>query len=123
MRLERKWHLIQYDIRNPKRLRRVHRLLKSQAIVVQNSVFAWFGHTLELKVLQDKLKKCIKVSEDDVRGYILQHPLMVYGATAFVKDTYSEGLLPYRHCTVRTLHRIQSDLDECLAIKAVPVSK
>lgn len=108
MRLERKWHLIQYDIRDPKRLRRVHRLLKSQAVAVQNSVFAWFGHTLELRDLQAKLQECIKAGEDDVRGYELHHPLMLYGSTAFVEDTYGNSLPPYQHCPIDTLHKIQS---------------
>lgn len=63
--------LIAYDIADPRRLGRVHRLLKKCAMPVQYSVFlAWLGnHQLENLVAQ--LRDCIKSSEDDVRLYHL----------------------------------------------------
>ena len=97
------WHLIQYDIRHPKRLRRVFRLLKSCAFALQESVFAWQGTDAELVVLQQALQDCINPKEDDIRGYRLRHPLLLFGRSPFVADVYFQGYPPHQHCPMEWL--------------------
>jgi len=63
--------LICYDIREPRRLGRVHRYLVSRAIPVQYSVFAGQYSAPELDRLLDGLERIIDVREDDVRAYPL----------------------------------------------------
>lgn len=97
MRLANYWHLIVYDIRCPKRLRRVHAFLKKQAYALQESVFAWQGTEQELIKLQQGLKDCINNKEDDVRGYRLpaNQKLYLFGVSPFLEDVYDFGLPPY----------------------------
>lgn len=67
-KLERHY-LICYDIANPRRLQRVHRVLKSKAIAVQYSVFlAPFAET-DLDRLLMVLRAEIDEREDDIRVY------------------------------------------------------
>lgn len=91
------WHLIEYDIANPKRLAKVYRLLKSCAFAVQESVFVWYGTDQELATLQQELSARIKKTEDDIRGYYLTRPLAIFGSTPFVADMYFSGLPPHKH--------------------------
>lgn len=97
MRLERSWHLIQYDIRDARRLRRVYRYLKSQAFPVQASVFVWFGNANELAVMQQQLRERINEREDDLRGYRLHHPLLLFGVLPFTSDVHGEAFPPFVH--------------------------
>ena len=64
-------YVISYDIKNGRRLNRVHRYLKGKGIHVQKSVFYFLLSKEELKKLQIGLKQIIKNSEDDVRIYPL----------------------------------------------------
>lgn len=68
------WYIIAYDIREPKRLRRLHYFLKKKAISLQNSVFLVKADTQYLKRLEANLEKLINISEDDVRIYPVLHP-------------------------------------------------
>lgn len=63
------WYLIAYDVRDPKRLRRVQRYLRTCAYALQESVFAWQGDHRQLAELKQQLTRLIRPSEDDVRGY------------------------------------------------------
>lgn len=63
------WYLIAYDVRDPKRLRRVQRYLRTCAYALQESVFAWQGNQRQLAELKQQLTRLIRQSEDDVRGY------------------------------------------------------
>ena len=63
--------LIAYDIADPRRLGRVHRLLKKVAMPIQYSVFlAWLTER-QLARLVARLHECIDTREDDVRLYHL----------------------------------------------------
>ena len=92
-----RWHLIEYDIANPKRLAKVYRLLKGCAYALQESVFVWYGTNQELVELQQQLYARIKKTEDDIRGYYLTRPVAIFGNTPFVKDAYFSGLPPHQH--------------------------
>tara|TARA_R110002167_G_scaffold366450_1_gene597502 strand:- start:12396 stop:12725 length:330 start_codon:yes stop_codon:yes gene_type:complete len=92
------WYLIQYDIRNPRRLQRIHRLLKRTAIALQESVFAWHGNTRQLGVLKRQLRQHMDEQEDDIRGYRLQHPLLLFGESPFTEECWFDGYPPHRLC-------------------------
>jgi CRISPR-associated protein Cas2 len=64
-------YLITYDISDKRRLQRVHRLLKSQAIAMQYSVFISVMNKAECQELTEALTALINVKEDDVRLYPL----------------------------------------------------
>ena len=63
--------LIAYDITDPRRLRRVHRLVKRHGIPLQYSLFiAWLDRR-EVASLAAALRGMIDVRHDDVRLYAL----------------------------------------------------
>lgn len=67
----KKPHLIAYDIRCPRRLARVYRFLKSEALPVQYSVFLGCLDRRTLGWLLSELASRIDPREDDVRIYAL----------------------------------------------------
>ncbi|MEC4746986.1 CRISPR-associated endonuclease Cas2 [Methylomicrobium sp. Wu6] len=64
-------YLIAYDIANPKRLGRVHRILKKEGLPVQYSVFTVVMKRPRLLRLLDRITEQIVWMEDDVRCYRL----------------------------------------------------
>lgn len=64
-------YLITYDISDSRRLQRVHRLLKKQAIAMQYSVFIAVLNQPDRDELIAKLTKLINEQEDDIRLYPL----------------------------------------------------
>ena len=68
---QRGLYLIAYDIANPKRLARVHRILKKQGLPVQYSVFTLVSKRPALLRLMAKIEEQICAGEDDVRCYRL----------------------------------------------------
>jgi CRISPR-associated protein Cas2 len=79
----RSW-LIAYDIANPRRLHRVHRLLREHAVPVQYSVFAARCSAAKLGAIRMAVADMIARREDDVRFYPIPEPasLFVYGRKA-----------------------------------------
>lgn len=65
---KRNW-LIAYDIADPKRLAKIHRLLKKQAIPIQYSLFLYRGTTQKAKQLIEELSTHINNKQDDLRAY------------------------------------------------------
>jgi CRISPR-associated protein Cas2 len=63
--------LLCYDIANPKRLQKIHRVIKNYAVPIQYSVFLGRFTSKELKTLLSTLDGLIKSSEDDIRIYPL----------------------------------------------------
>lgn len=66
-----KQYLICYDIRDPKRLRRVHRTLRDVGTPVQFSVFEAELKSLEMAELQQCLLTIIDADQDSVCFYPL----------------------------------------------------
>jgi len=64
-------YLIAYDIANPRRLSRVHRILKKRGLPVQYSVFTVVSKRPTLIRLLTKIEEQIEAAEDDVRCYRL----------------------------------------------------
>jgi CRISPR-associated protein Cas2 len=61
--------MIAYDIRCPRRLRRVHAFLKAEAVWVQYSVFVTSANAQQLGVIRARLDDFIDRKVDDVRIY------------------------------------------------------
>lgn len=85
----RRW-LIAYDIREPRRLARVHRFLTRVAVPVQYSVFAARGSLADMRRLADELRARIDERADDVRIYPIPENLLVHtiGATLLPDDAW-----------------------------------
>lgn len=69
MSRKREPHILAYDIADKKRLRRVHKLLKSWGMPVQYSVFAVDLTTRGADTLFDALARITDIEADDVRLY------------------------------------------------------
>lgn len=81
----RAW-LITYDITNPKRLVRLHRFLRKQAVPVQYSVFHFEGSQAQIGRLMAQIEARIDARTDDVRAYQLPERLSI--------DTLGRGSVP-----------------------------
>lgn len=68
--VSREW-LIAYDIRDPRRLVRLHRFLKKVAVPVQYSVFAAHDTPAHIGRLAGQIEGYIHAKQDDVRIYPL----------------------------------------------------
>jgi|YNPBryunderm2012_1023409.scaffolds.fasta_scaffold15456_2 CRISPR-associated protein Cas2 len=66
-------YLISYDIKDERRLNRVHRYLKGRGIHLQKSVFYCLLSQEEIKKVRQGIEELIEEREDDVRIY----PLLV----------------------------------------------
>jgi len=64
-------YLIAYDIADPRRLGKVHRILKKQGLPVQYSVFTVVMTRPRLLRLLERIAQKIEHKEDDVRCYRL----------------------------------------------------
>lgn len=64
-------YLIAYDIADPKRLARVHRVLKKDGLPIQYSVFTVVMKRPRLLRLLERVEEHIEPKEDDVRCYRL----------------------------------------------------
>ncbi len=62
-------YIICYDISDPRRLGRIHRLLKKQALAVQYSVFLFSGTAAQLQRCLDQLQAVMDPHNDDIRAY------------------------------------------------------
>ncbi|AVI62980.1 CRISPR-associated endonuclease Cas2 [Halomonas sp. GFAJ-1] len=87
------WQIIVYDIRDIKRLRKVHGLLKRCAFSLQASVFAWHGTPRQLQRLKSELALAIDPKADDVRGYPLlaEHNIVWWGKMPLPAGLHIEG--------------------------------
>ena len=63
------WFLVAYDIAEPRRLRRMHRVLRKRAMPVQKSVFFYHGTEGALRRLLDELGTLMNPREDDLRAW------------------------------------------------------
>jgi len=69
-------YIICYDICNPKRLLRIHRALRREAVALQYSVFLFSGTPLQLQRCLEQLESLMDKRHDDIRAYPLpQHGL------------------------------------------------
>ena len=100
---ERRTWLIGYDVAQPKRLRRVYRLLRKVAVPVQYSVFLAEETAQGIRRIRDELAALINPREDDVRIYLLPaHADVAY----YGKRALPEGLLLLDADPVQTTRKL-----------------
>lgn len=63
--------IIGYDIRDPKRLRKVHRVMSNFSCPIEYSIFLYFGTETSLNIELDNVLALLKRNEDDLRCYEL----------------------------------------------------
>ena len=89
-------YLIAYDIANPKRLSRVHSILKKQGLPLQYSVFTVVIKRKKLIKLLSSINEQINPTKDDIRCYRLpEHSdVNTLGRQFFPKDVmlFSNGV-------------------------------
>ncbi|MBK1620157.1 hypothetical protein CKO42_17255 [Lamprobacter modestohalophilus] len=64
-------YVLAYDVRHPKRLRRVQQATRSVGIFVQRSVYVYQGSGASLAALVNRLRDLLNMQEDDCRVYVL----------------------------------------------------
>lgn len=86
-------YIISYDIADPKRLGKIHRLLKKLAIPLQYSVFYTRMTERQREKLAQLLDKKICPQEDDIRIYPLPAGYNVdyLGTEPFLEGLYPQG--------------------------------
>lgn len=72
------WYLIAYDIAHPRRLQRLHRVLRAEALAVQESLFLVQGTLAEIEGLLDRLEAMMDVRDDDLRAYPVGEPASLW---------------------------------------------
>jgi len=72
------WYMIVYDIADPKRLSKVHRMMKNNGLPVQKSVFFYYGNEKSTNILLDKINAAMDPDEDDLRAYPIIAPDYVW---------------------------------------------
>jgi CRISPR-associated protein Cas2 len=89
-------YLIAYDIADPRRLLRVHRLLKTEGLPVQYSVFTVVMKRPRLLRFLERIGERIDLTEDDVRCYRLPDKTAadILGRQYFPNDVmlFTEGV-------------------------------
>lgn len=78
MATPRTWYLLAYDIRDARRLQRVHYYLRKRALAAQQSVFFLHATDAELQQTLDGVAQRIHRHRDDVRAYPISHPAEVW---------------------------------------------
>lgn len=98
MRSAEHWFLICHDIRDGRRLQKLHRLLKGCAFALQETVFIFAGTTAQREQLQQQLRKKMKPSLDDVKIYQLpaDFTLEFYGQLPWPDGVWFSGYPPTR---------------------------
>jgi CRISPR-associated protein Cas2 len=65
--------IVCYDMADRRRLARIFKLLKTQGVPLQYSVFLVHASALEIEQLEEKILRLINREEDDVRAYRIPH--------------------------------------------------
>jgi CRISPR-associated protein Cas2 len=90
--MRKQWYVLAYDVRDPKRLRKVHYYLSKEAFSLQNSVFLVHVDQSGLKTLLDEVKSRVVNHIDDIRIYPIIHPEDLWAAgkqAAAISGLYS----------------------------------
>ena len=64
-------YIIGYDIANPRRLCRIHRMMKKHGLPIQYSIFMLEGNEVAVQRCLDAVLPLMNPKEDDIRCYLL----------------------------------------------------
>ncbi|MBT6339968.1 MAG: CRISPR-associated endonuclease Cas2 [Desulfobacula sp.] len=67
-----------YDISNPKRLSKIHRMIKKHGIAIQKSLFLIKNTENMVNKLLNEISTIMNLKEDDLRAYPIIHPREVW---------------------------------------------
>lgn len=83
MEKQAQWHILAYDIKNPKRLQKVHRLVSKSCLPLQKSVYFVLANEQRMQKFMKKLEKYLNLKEDDVRTYPIEsaQTVWLYGSS------------------------------------------
>lgn len=87
---QRVLYLICYDISDPKRLGKVHRLLKKRGLPIQYSVFTTVLKRPQVLRLLESISDLIDEKDDDVRCYTLPRTVVTH---SIGKQFFPEGVM------------------------------
>ncbi len=76
----KQWHLLAYDVRDEKRLRKLHYYLRKQAMPVQKSVFLVHCTNTELNDILQGVRERVHLRDDDIRLYPINSPHSIWAA-------------------------------------------
>jgi len=76
----KQWYVLAYDIRDPRRLQRVHYFLRKKALALQNSVFLVNENRAGLQEIVEGIRERADNNIDDIRLYPLTHPNVIWAA-------------------------------------------
>lgn len=105
---QRIW-LVAYDIRDPRRLGRVHRFLKRHALPVQYSIFVIRCTQRQLDAILEGIAARIDASCDDVRAYYLPDRCRVWSVGV---QHLPEGIFLPAEGLGRLLHGLTPEVAE-----------
>jgi CRISPR-associated protein Cas2 len=94
------WYLIAYDVRDPKRLQRVHYYLRKRALAVQKSVFMLEIDAEAIREIESELRARVRTRTDDLRLYAIPGPAGLWAAgqqTEGVAGLYGGEAAPQRN--------------------------
>jgi CRISPR-associated protein Cas2 len=74
------WFVLAYDVREPKRLKRLHYYLKKRGLPLQRSVFLLHKKPSELNRILQGVRQRTHKNEDDVRLYPVVSPNSIWAA-------------------------------------------
>ena len=76
----KQWHILAYDVRDEKRLQKVHYYLKKRAMPLQKSVFLLHCSAADLAAILQGVRQRAHLREDDIRLYPLSSPHNLWAA-------------------------------------------
>lgn len=82
MKHQQKAWLVAYDIRQPRRLRRVHKQLRKEGVPAQYSAFVVEADDEQIERLLGRLRMLIDERDDDLRAYHLPASCTVWSLGA-----------------------------------------
>lgn len=85
----KKWYVLAYDIREPKRLKKLHYYLKKQALPLQRSIFIVHCDTHQLADILQQVRERAHLREDDIRLYPINSPQSIWAAGQQAEQLHS----------------------------------
>ena len=76
----KQWHILAYDVREEKRLRKLHYFLRKRALPLQRSVFLLHCSAADLAEILNGVRERTHLREDDVRLYPVHSPQSIWAA-------------------------------------------